>query len=559
MACHDGYHEDCINFIFNNTNTQSNSDLLVIQTFLQAVHLHFISFLQLTYFQLSYVLAWYRGNPCHFKLLISVRSRVVGEMRSSKSYNDFNSRNRPQRQDYTQVARSQSHEVSNKKDELDKSTGSLRSVLSALSLSIKSWSKPGSSARNSTRRSPQEDVSELPEEIQDEHRLQRALHDAVRNTDGVGAVEVWILDRSHAQGAHLVQPAGGFWCSKYFMADDYEALARLVDKTRDDYVPPPPMMPGTGLAGVLWNEHRNTVSSHRGGKPLQSTLKSTFGFYATGRSPLSRLSMASSVSSSQSSSVKSFQSMTNLNADYRHSQHSQRSLDAGLGLRFLDNPNELVWRDITSVNVDPYMPTYPRLELMETAGLKKCAGIVFDIKGTSGIVLFLADERVKISRLNLPDNVAFMKASANYIGAAASLVKHRIRLNARINKRPRNIDTDGTNDQSGLIGSVATWLRKCAGGDLQPPPAMPLDETSLTFTGVFVTLLVLHRASSGIEKMTGSGVIFGPFGALMTRKYFQFYTLRIYYSSFLNNFEAELFVFLSCSTIWFDHGATSST
>jgi hypothetical protein len=315
-------------------------------------------------------------------------------MKSSKSYHDFRSRNSQQQT---------SNDGTSAKNELDKSgSNSLKSVLSALSLSIKSW-KPGSSTRSSKKRTPQQDTTELPEEMQDEERLQRCLQDAGRSVDGVGGVEVWVLDRSDGSGTRLVQPPGGFWCSKYFVAEDYEALARINDKSRDDYVPAPPLMPGTGLAGALWNEQRNTVD--------EASKKQNFGYYnAKAMSPLKtmtpKLSFASSLSSSSaSSSVKSFQSMTNLNADYRNTMYHNTNLRK---MHSIANEHGLTWRDIRSVTVDPYMPTFLRLELMEAAGFTKCAGIHFDIQGTRGIVLFLANDQVRVSRLNFPDNVAYI-------------------------------------------------------------------------------------------------------------------------------------------------------
>jgi hypothetical protein len=207
--------------------------------------------------------------------------------------------------------------------------------------------------------------------------------------------------------------------------------------------------------------------------------------------------------------------MTNLNADYRNTMYHNTNLRK---MHSIANEHGLTWRDIRSVTVDPYMPTFLRLELMEAAGFTKCAGIHFDIQGTRGIVLFLANDQVRVSRLNFPDNVAYMKAAANYVGSCASLVKHRVRLNARINKQPRNI-YDRPKEHTSMYYNFRTWLRKCGGGDLQPPPPMPLDEATLTFVGVFITILILHWASSYIEILTGTGIIFGPFGALMTRKF----------------------------------------
>ena len=405
-------------------------------------------------------------------------------------------------------------------NELDKSGHSIKSVLSALSMSIhKTLSKPGDSksSKNSGRNrgiSAKGDVSEMPEELQDEYRIYRSLQDAGRNTDGVDAVEVWILDKSEGK---LVQPPGGFWHSPYFVADDYEALARISDREKEDYVPPPPLLPGTGLAGTLWNEERNNLDKEIRRRQKGRGNTGTFGYYSRRKNAVMAMNQSfergqgqgqeSSLSShSQSSSIKSFQSMTNmLQTDYRQLNRTY-SLETYPGL---------AWRDIRSVNIDPYMPTFLRLELMEVAGFKKCTGIHFDIQGTSGIVLFLAKDDMRVRRLNRKDNVAYMKASANFVGAAVALVKHRIRLSKRINL-PQSARLFDTPNRESFYSNIAVWLKKCRGGDLQPPPSMSFDESALTFFGAFTTLLVLHWASDIVESIFGVGFIFGPFGALLT-------------------------------------------
>jgi hypothetical protein len=94
----------------------------------------------------------------------------------------------------------------------------------------------------------------------DESRLSRAVRDAGRYADGIAAVEVWILD-----DIHLVRPDGGWWRDPNFEALDEDALDRIEDQERDDYVVPPPQLPGTGLAGGLWtaDESHDLVATTR--------------------------------------------------------------------------------------------------------------------------------------------------------------------------------------------------------------------------------------------------------------------------------------------------------
>jgi hypothetical protein len=76
------------------------------------------------------------------------------------------------------------------------------------------------------------------------------------------------------------------------------------------------------------------------------------------------------------------------------------------------------------------------------------------------------------------------------------------------------------NDKGGCCEWVSKYFKKLKGGNLEPPPPMSLNEGLLTFMGVLLTLLVLQEASDWIEKITGYGIIMGPFGALMTCKFF---------------------------------------
>ena len=84
-----------------------------------------------------------------------------------------------------------------------------------------------------------------------------------------------------------VQPPGGFLHSPYFVADDYEALARSIsNQEKEDYVPLPPLLPGTGLAGTLWNEERNNLDKEIRGRQKGRGNTGTFGYYSRRKNPV---------------------------------------------------------------------------------------------------------------------------------------------------------------------------------------------------------------------------------------------------------------------------------
>jgi len=411
-------------------------------------------------------------------------------------------------------------------DELEYSSGGTRikRVLSNLSISIRSWTNKGTSESSRVRRpnsrnatggsSTNNNIKYVSEEKRDENRLYASLEDAGRIADGVCAVEVWILDRNTTgtnQGAvMLVQPPGGFWSCPDFIPDDYDALSRIEDKEKADYEHAHPLLPGTGLAGTLWNDRLHSVEDGDAGKKKRNADLGTIlkRKRAMMLKPKPLLPIHTPLR-------KSFQSMTNLHAnyDYRSTAVAAQAMNTGT-----TSTDGFTWRHMESILADPYQPTFRRLALMEEAGFSKCAGIHFDIQGTEGILLFFANEEIPTSRLNAADNVDYMRAATNLVGSAAAMALRRIRLSARLNS---SLPTTNTNLKTGhhIYNHVTTYIGKLHGGNLQPPTSMPMDEALLTFIGVFLTLLTLHFASGWIEETTGSGFILGPFGALMTLQF----------------------------------------
>lgn len=90
----------------------------------------------------------------------------------------------------------------------------------------------------------------------DQDMLSRAIADTGRWAYGTISVEAWVLD---TQTGKLIRPKKAFWFDPVVVRDniDNEAMLRLVDDGRDDFVRPEPLSPGVGLAGVLWSELSN--------------------------------------------------------------------------------------------------------------------------------------------------------------------------------------------------------------------------------------------------------------------------------------------------------------
>jgi len=354
-----------------------------------------------------------------------------------------------------------------------------------------------------------------PIELQlDERRLQNALNEAGEHSIGVDAIAVWMLDEDNGQ---LVHPSGGWWRSRRMEAagsgaSDAKAtaLARLENSTRDDYVPPKSVSPGTDIAGILWAEARgrNNLSSGR-----------------------------------RSSVVRAFGSTVSLKSlGEQPPTESQTATLATL------NYQPIRWRDIRSISQDPDSAKGPRLKLMEEAGFTRAAGITFEYMHHRGMVIFLTtvlDE--KDSRLMGITNGAYLYQAAQFIGATLSLAELR---RATLAERYQLEDSRGyptersskSDIEQGKSGSKATkeqerlehpstrchiphqvtaWLRKFKGGSMQIPPTLSWRQTGWTIFGSFVGLLVLSSLNEYYRLLSDDEyfLLIGPFGAMCTLMY----------------------------------------
>mmetsp|Transcript_33527 Transcript_33527/g.60393 ORF Transcript_33527/g.60393 Transcript_33527/m.60393 type:complete len:191 (+) Transcript_33527:172-744(+) len=87
----------------------------------------------------------------------------------------------------------------------------------------------------------------------DQDMLRRAIADTGRWAYGTISVEAWVFNE---QTGKLVWPKRAFWFDPIVVraGAGNEAMMRLVDDKREDFVGPDPLAPGIGLAGALWSE-----------------------------------------------------------------------------------------------------------------------------------------------------------------------------------------------------------------------------------------------------------------------------------------------------------------
>jgi len=233
------------------------------------------------------------------------------------------------------------------------------------------------------------------------------------------------------------------------------------------------------------------------------------------------------------------------------------------------NMQNVVWRDLESIRVDPDQPYNLRLKLSLEAGIGLVAGVPYHFRNTRGLVLYMARKTADITKLKSKCNTDYLLSATDAIGSIVALsgrrraclaerrkeredVRRRLRLKmvavVRIKgtllKEGRDrVDQTGNDvpvigDHSGhasfvsgaklggnnycgsIKGKFMMVLRKCKGANNEPPPPMGNFESIWTFCGVFVSLLMLLYFSDAIAKRNPQySLVLGPFGALMTLQY----------------------------------------
>lgn len=323
----------------------------------------------------------------------------------------------------------------------------------------------------------------------DEMRLQNAVREAAENSLGVDAIAVWMIDE---ESCKLVQPPGGWWRSGEMKVDSSTrgvALARLEDKTRDDYVPPIPVSPGCDIAGILYTESR-------------SGLPRRFSFYQEETSniqPVRWRDIKSISADPDSAKGPRLQLM----------EEAGFTMAAGIPFRYLHHEGMVIF--LTTVD----------------------------------------DRNDEI--LTCIANGAYLHQAAQFIGAALSLAEirraslaERYKLEEKtysIRRSPLSIEEGrGGDAKDSDIGQaqdnseqkrhdasrhchippqVIAWSRKLKGGSMQVPPSLSWRQTLWTIFGSFVGLLVLSSLNQYYLILSDEDyyLLIGPFGAMCTLMY----------------------------------------
>lgn len=216
--------------------------------------------------------------------------------------------------------------------------------------------------------------------------LYNAVRDAGLYAYGTIGVEVWVLNKTRTS---LVLPSGGFWVDEIFLRSANEELLMLTNTDHPEYIGTDAVAPGVGLSGALWAE----ASRH--------DLEMNIDEESQERTP--RKPFSQSVSKSM----------------YRNRSSMRSSMKSSMKAR--ENYNQIIWRDINSLVIDPFQPSNKRLQLLQKSGFGLAAGVSFKAGSERGLVVYLARRSVDTSRLQSLMNEDYLLRATDLIGSMWAL------------------------------------------------------------------------------------------------------------------------------------------
>lgn len=325
-----------------------------------------------------------------------------------------------------------------------------------------------------------------------------------------------------------------------------KALDRLFDPSRPNYIPQEPVLPGTDLAGILWNEASENDMAGGVRESRKSSALRRISFAPAGRLSTSGKERTASQSGRSSffagrrgsdntgrrgSTFTRRKGSTNGNGPTPN-RRRRSSVSAFL---FPSTETELdeslKWRDLKSLIDDPFTAKGPRLELLQNAGFCKATGVTFQNEVCQGIVIYYIGNGLDDDTLNSLPNVSYLKVSAEMIGSCVSMARSRRAtvghsIKTRMSQLPManpsiSQTKENKDEKSFLPRRVKKLKNKIKGGGMQIPPSPNMLQVSWTMAGTFISLFLLASLNEYIQYLSEDEFFFvlGPFGALVTLQY----------------------------------------
>lgn len=226
--------------------------------------------------------------------------------------------------------------------------------------------------------------------------------DAGQLGSDIATVEVWTLN---LEGTHLECPVGGWWVNPQLAETvPSQALFRLV---LDPH--PTPTVPGSGIAGLLWNNRRKIRDSTFRVLPSESELEHVMSQNLDG--PADQCSP-----SDRCTAIEDL--LMNTRKDYES----------------LANKN-ITWMSTDEIVNYLGKSSDDRAILINEAGLKYVAAVPFNFGGHQGVVIYFSH-----SRRSKRDDKYLLRA-ADLIGISSAVTNpNRTELEIKIGLNDSNVD-----------------------------------------------------------------------------------------------------------------------
>jgi len=354
--------------------------------------------------------------------------------------------------------------------------------------------------------SDEEDRDEnLQEQVQKDPYLEvldQTLSSAGRWAFGVAAIELWVERKDKTRGTILERASGGWWRDPVF-ADCDDALSKLEDCDDEaQYCPPEPLIPGVGVAGILWSEAGKNTSKLRW-RDLRQIADDPDQPRDNGR--LELLAKAFGIASGVifQSCVTGLKGMAIFYA--RRSVNFEK-LSSETNQTYLRTSAELLG-SVVSWN-------QPRLNAIEERR-KELQAVLRRVRiklltlVRFGMLTKFVESNENVSEENKPESIS--QNETQTVSSSPSYRKKTVqRMQRAISKSSSQVSQKAT-----------TAVKKMVkGGGQLPPPPFTIAQCLFSFLGCFLSLLSLSAINESIKSAGNErGIILAPLGALVTMHY----------------------------------------
>jgi len=388
--------------------------------------------------------------------------------------------------------------------------------------------------------------------------LAKIVEDAVKNTYGAVAAEVWLL--THPKERYSMLPSRRFGAAdvgnEASLSKSYDPRHTLgvtsifgrLSGNNHDLESLGISMSKSGHGGFKMEIPSNSLHSHGIGPAKRTLLK----MHQSGRF-VDHDAIEHAHFPNISCTKEELEAIAKVSKSDHPEYIKPPELVPGTGIPGIlmteTDASHFQWKEIASManSTDPLqMPIY-RLDVLAKA-YSMVAGVPFSFEQHKGIMLFFALKTVGTEKLSRPQNLRYMKASADLvasiIGWSTEHVEARMRTSAIVKRNDRlqktmiKTENDHSDDRMAFLTDMdseilkqswysdfkqyfGVWLSKMAGGGTRPSGKLSSSISSFSCIGSFLMLLTVSYMNELVTSHTDGDnfVVLAPLGAFATLQY----------------------------------------